>query len=322
MKERIDGPAVSVIVLTYNQATTAEASVMSVLGSRDVEYEVVISDDSSTDGTRELLESIAGRYPDRVRLLPRHPNLGIPANYFYALEHCRGRYVTDVAGDDRRCDPSALSRHADMLDSAPELVAVSSRWRDGGSVNGTDVSQAPRRDTMTSLLALERPTPMMLSAMMYRRSIIVKLLRDNPGVVCDTRFRCEDLPVMLALLAAGDVTFDPAVTVDYAPAPDSITRTADPERRALFAAGLCHAVHHLSQTYGLRNEPRVVSALEDMAGYMLGCAAASGRPAAATAAVDAVKESGARLTLKGKVYEKMLRNRVGLRSIAWLKRHI
>ena len=46
MKERIDGPAVSVIVLTYNQATTAEASVMSVLGSRDVEYEVVISDGS------------------------------------------------------------------------------------------------------------------------------------------------------------------------------------------------------------------------------------------------------------------------------------
>ncbi len=322
MKKQMEEPAVSVIVLTYNQVSTAEAAVMSVLEGRDVEYEVVISDDGSTDGTRELLECIAARYPDRVRLLPVHPNLGIPANYFYALEHCRGRYVTDVAGDDRRCDPSALSRHAAMLDSAPELVAVSSRWRDCGSVNGTDVSQAPHRDTMISLLALDRPTPMMLSAMMFRRSIVTKLLRDNPGAVCDPRFRCEDLPVMLALLAAGDVAFDPAVTVDYTPAPDSITRTADPERRALFAAGLCHAVHHLAQTYGLRNEQRVVRGLNDMAGYMLGCAAASGCEQVAGTVVEAVRETGAKLTLKGKVYEKMLRNRVGLRSIAWLKRHI
>lgn len=318
----MEEPAVSVIVLTYNQASTAEAAVMSVLESRDVEYEVVISDDGSTDGTRELLDRIAARYPDRVRLLPRHPNLGIPVNYFYALEHCRSRYVTDVAGDDRRCDPSALSRHAAMLDSAPELVAVSSRWKDGESVNGTDVSQAPRRDTMTSLLALDRPTPMMLSAMMFRRSIVTKLLRDNPGTVCDPRFRCEDLPVMLALLAAGDIAFDPAVTVDYTPAPDSITQTPDPGRQALFAAGLCHAVHHLAQTYGLRNEPRVVRGLNDMAGYMLGCAAASGCEEVAGIVVEAVKETGAKLTLKGKAYEKMLRNRVGLRSIAWLKRHI
>lgn len=322
MKKRMEEPAVSVIVLTYNQETTAEAAVMSVLEGRDVEYEVVISDDGSTDGTRELLESIAARYPDRVRLLPVHPNLGIPANYFYALEHCRGRYVTDVAGDDRRCDPSALSRQAAMLDSEPELIAVSSRWRDGGRVNGTDVSQASRRETMISLLALDRPTPMMLSAMMFRRSIVTKLLRDNPGSVCDPRFRCEDLPVMLALLAAGDVAFDPAVTVDYTPAPDSITRTADPERRALFAAGLCHAVNHLAQTYGLRNEQRVVRGLNDMAGYMLGCAAASGCEEVAGIVVEAVRETGAKLTLKGKAYEKMLRNRVGLRSIAWLKRHI
>lgn len=322
MKERIEEPAVSVIVLTYNQVSTAEKAVMSVLESGGVEYEVVISDDGSTDGTRELLESIAARYPDRVRLLPRHPNLGIPANYFYALEHCLGRYVTDVAGDDRRCDPSALSRQGAMLDSAPELVAVSSRWKDGGSVNGADVSQAPRRDTMTSLLALDRPTPMMLSAMMYRRSVVTKLLRDNPGTVCDPRFRCEDLPVMLALLNAGKIAFDPAVTVDYTPAPDSITRTPDPERRALFAAGLCHAVHHLVQAYGLRNDPRVVRGLNGMAGYMLGCAAASGSELVAAQTVEAVRESGAKLTLKGKMYEKMLRNRVGLRSIAWLKRHI
>lgn len=322
MKERIEEPAVSVIVLTYNQVSTAERAVMSVLESRGVEYEVVISDDGSDDGTRELLESIAAHYPDRVRLLPVHSNLGIPANYFYALEHCCGRYVTDVAGDDCRCDSSALSRHAAMLDSAPALVAVSSRWKDGGSVNGADVSQASSRDTMTSLLALDRPTPMMLSAMMYRRGILTKLMRDNPGAVCDPRFRCEDLPVMLALLNAGKIAFDLAVTVDYTPAPDSITRTPDPERRALFAAGLCRAVHHLAQVYGLRNEPRVVRGLNGMAGYMLGCAAATGNEQVAAQTVEAVRESGAKLTLKGKGYEKMLRNRVGVRSIAWLKRHI
>jgi len=41
MKKRIEEPAVSVIVITYNQVSTAEAAVMSVLESRGVEYEVV-----------------------------------------------------------------------------------------------------------------------------------------------------------------------------------------------------------------------------------------------------------------------------------------
>lgn len=185
MSRKESTPELSVIVLTYNQAQYVERALESVLDIDGVDYEVIVSDDGSTDGTRRVLERIAEGNAGRVHLLPEHSNYGIVRNYFYALEHCRGRYVTDVAGDDRRISQGMLRGYIDLLDRTPGAVAVSSRWIHGGKLCGSGGIGQDNRTMMRRMLSLETPPPMMLSAMIYRRSSLLECMACNRGVVCN-----------------------------------------------------------------------------------------------------------------------------------------
>ena len=83
-------PKVSVIVLSYNSAATVEQALDSVLGQVcTFEYEVVVGDDASTDGTQEILKRYLLKHPDKVRLMLAEKNRGLQDNYFDCMEHCR-----------------------------------------------------------------------------------------------------------------------------------------------------------------------------------------------------------------------------------------
>lgn len=319
MADGAGNPVVSVIVLTYNQAATALRAVESVTVISGADCEVIVSDDGSTDGTRELLESYDKDNPGRIRLLPRHDNMGLTDNYFYALSHCRGRYITDLAGDDLRISPESITRFASILDARPEAVAVSTRWVSGGAICGCVETDVDRREMMVRLLSFAKPQPMMLSAMIYRKPVIDEAILRERTMVWNDRFGCEDLPLMMALLSAGQIIYRPEVTVEYSPANDSITANHDAGRQARYAAGLCRASTALAQRYGLEREPRISQGLEKMCGYMLACAAASGDWGVASDALTVCDETGAKARGKALMYKKMLRSRWWLRSIAWLK---
>ena len=59
---------VSVLVMTYNHGRLIRQAIDSVLAQRSsFDYEIVISEDCSTDGTREIVMEYAARFPDRIR---------------------------------------------------------------------------------------------------------------------------------------------------------------------------------------------------------------------------------------------------------------
>jgi Glycosyltransferases involved in cell wall biogenesis len=61
---------VSVVCTTYNQQAYIAQAVDSFLAQRlSVPYEIIIHDDASTDGTREILKSYAERYPDVIKVI-------------------------------------------------------------------------------------------------------------------------------------------------------------------------------------------------------------------------------------------------------------
>ena len=315
-------PVVSVIVLTYNQIETVVRALESLRPVSGSDCEVVVSDDGSTDGTRKLLEAYADNHPGLIRLLPRHKNMGLTDNYFYALSQCRGRYITDLAGDDRRLSPEAIGKFAAILDSQPEAVAVSSRWIVADRIFGYVGADIDRRELMIRLLSFAKPQPMMLSAMMYRKSVIDAAIVREKANIWNAGFGCEDLPLMIALLAAGEIIYRPEVTVEYSPSADSVTATGDYSRQARYAAGLCRATVALANRYGLERELRVRRGLDKMCGYMLACAAASADREVVDEALRVCAQTGANPRGKARIYKAMLRSRWGLRSIAWLKRLI
>jgi succinoglycan biosynthesis protein ExoO len=83
-------PQVSVVIPAYNAQETIERAIRTVLDQTTPPYEVIVVDDASTDGTRDLVAALAAQEP-RLRLMPSSPNAG-PA-------HCRNIGFAAAEGD-------------------------------------------------------------------------------------------------------------------------------------------------------------------------------------------------------------------------------
>lgn len=91
-------PRVSALVPSYNHRAFVGHAVESALGQRGVEHEVVVVDDASTDGTREILEGLSGE--PRLRLEFAERNRGVSATFNRCLELAQGEFVAYLGSDD------------------------------------------------------------------------------------------------------------------------------------------------------------------------------------------------------------------------------
>lgn len=91
-------PPISVYMPAFNVAPYVRQAVTSVLEQTLGDYEFVIIDDGSTDGTREILLELAEK-DRRIRLFSR-PNIGVSATANQAIALCRGEFLARMDGDD------------------------------------------------------------------------------------------------------------------------------------------------------------------------------------------------------------------------------
>lgn len=160
-------PRVSVIITTYNHEAFIAEAVQSVLDQTYSDYELIVVDDGSTDGT---LEEIS-RFAEKVSLV-RQPNQGVAASRNTGIRRAQGELVAFLDGDDLwepeklECQVAAAGDHP-----ASGLIAV-----DGIKFSGASILQP-------SLLA-----PSMADLLSGRTSVSLRcyeqLLRQN--VICTT----------------------------------------------------------------------------------------------------------------------------------------
>jgi glycosyltransferase involved in cell wall biosynthesis len=118
-------PLVSVFMVSYNHGKFVAQAIESVLMQRvDFELEIVIGDDCSTDGTREIVEQFAAKYPFKIRAILHSQNLGFGGrvNSRTTLETCTGKYIAPLEGDDFWADCLKLKKQIDFLEENPKYV--------------------------------------------------------------------------------------------------------------------------------------------------------------------------------------------------------
>ncbi len=114
---------VSVLLLTYNHARFLRRACDSALAQRtNFDVEIVIGEDCSSDGTRDLVSELARRHPDRIRAVLSPTNLGECGNIAQTLAACRGEYVALLDGDDYWTADHKLQRQVDFLDAHPDCT--------------------------------------------------------------------------------------------------------------------------------------------------------------------------------------------------------
>jgi len=111
-------PKVSVIIPAYNCARYIAEAIDSVLAQTYQDFEIIVVDDESTDGTGEVVR----RYGDRVRYI-RQKNRGPSGAKNTGIQAARGEYVSTLDGDDLWM-PERLEKLVPLLDQQPELGFV------------------------------------------------------------------------------------------------------------------------------------------------------------------------------------------------------
>lgn len=112
----VANPIVSVAIITYNHRRFLSQCIESVLSQiTDFDFEIVIADDCSTDGTREICMEYQKRHPQRVKLILQDENVGLINNYGALLRACRGEYIAQISGDDYWCDENKLQKQKEAL---------------------------------------------------------------------------------------------------------------------------------------------------------------------------------------------------------------
>lgn len=124
-------PLVSICVQTYQHVDYIKQCLDGILMQQtDFEFEILIGDDASEDGTREICIEYADKYPNKVKLFLHHRenNISIEGtptgrfNFAYNLYMAKGKYIAICEGDDYWIDRSKLQKQVDFLENNKNYV--------------------------------------------------------------------------------------------------------------------------------------------------------------------------------------------------------
>jgi glycosyltransferase involved in cell wall biosynthesis len=200
-----DAPRVSVLVPCYNKRAHVEETLQSVYDQDYDDWELIVVDDGSTDGSTELLR----RHEDRARILYGE-NRGASAARQRALRESRGELVQYLDADDLLL-PDALSTRVQALDDSGADVAYADWQRMVGEARGEviarrmeDVDPDPEIACFTRFWSPP-------AALLYRRSLLERMPPWNEAlpVIQDARYLQE------AALAGARFVHVPGVTALY-----------------------------------------------------------------------------------------------------------
>jgi hypothetical protein len=180
-------PQISVIIPTYNRCDLVQQAIDSVLAQTYQDFELIVIDDGSTDGTGDILKV---RYGEKI-IYVRQENKGGPVARNLGLSIAKGKYIAFLDSDDL-WTPEKLARQVPILESNPEVAVVACQaW----IIDGKDqklseiplgINTLPSDFTVENLLMFNR-IPAGSSTCLVRRSVLDQV----GGFSQDIRFGAE-----------------------------------------------------------------------------------------------------------------------------------
>lgn len=131
MNQAPSKPMVSVYVQTYQHKKYIKKCLNSILEQKtNFDFEILLGEDHSNDGTREICQDYARRFPEKIRLFLHHREnqikiMGEPTsnfNAFYNFFSAKGKFIAFCEGDDFWEDPLKLQKQVDFLKINSEYI--------------------------------------------------------------------------------------------------------------------------------------------------------------------------------------------------------
>lgn len=190
----MNNPLVSVITNSYNCAKYLPANLESMLGQAYQNWEHIVIDCGSKDGSVELLKS--NSHP-RLRLL-EVPFCGVAKGRMLGIDQARGELVAILDADDTAF-PERLSRQVSLLNEHSDIVAVGGGVVAFNEATGSEKAHLyPERHDSLMLMLRSGFGPIPHSSLTYRRTVY-----DNLGGYSETQEKAEDFDLILRMGRTG-----------------------------------------------------------------------------------------------------------------------
>ena len=185
-------PLVSVVMPAYNAAAYVAEAIQSVLRQSLADLELIVVDDGSTDGTAELVASLAD---DRLVVIRHDINRGVVAARNTAIDRARGRYIALLDADDIAA-PARLATQVALLEGGGAEICVAAHVSWNPATGRKKTSYQHRRDAdIKALLSVYCP---LCNSTVMAAADVLKTHR------YDDKFRyAEDYELWTRLAAAG-----------------------------------------------------------------------------------------------------------------------
>lgn len=211
-------PKVSVCVITYNHEKYIRQCLQSIIDQEtNFIFEVIVADDCSTDGTKEIVLEFKERYPSVIRTLFQEVNTGGSKNNIDVHNAAKGEYVAHMDGDDYAL-PGKLQKQVEFLDANKNCSFVCHRVQivneDGTKILG--VHPRGTQPTYTDLAGLvKRYIFFNHSSKMYRRPVNKLIYSPGRDII--------DFTIHVEHASTGDIGFLPDILACYRKVDGGIT---------------------------------------------------------------------------------------------------
>lgn len=213
----------SVIIVSYNEVDYIKQAVDSCLEQRfGYDYEIIIGDDGSDDGSIELIDKYSKEYPkliryfvmDRTNIQNIIPSIRVSNILREAFSLAEGEYIVVLSGDDFFDDKTKFQTHIEFLDNNKRYIACYSDyqkiWNDGKckEVNNKRIRWNPLFWSYSYVH---------ISCFIFRRTVL--------GNITERFF--DDTGLIYAILKSGKCAHIPKVMFSYRQRDNSIMHKAD-----------------------------------------------------------------------------------------------
>ncbi len=183
----LNRPLVSVCMITYNHEQFIAEAIESILIQKgNFPFELIISDDASTDDTELVIREIIKNHPKGhlIKYTRHEKNIGMSANFQWVLNECNGKYIAICEGDDYWIDSSKLKEQVEFLENNKEYVmlADNSIWYDVANNKKWNFSNKLERDI--GLIEMLDERQFATASVMFRNPEVLK--RNLSKILGDT----------------------------------------------------------------------------------------------------------------------------------------
>ena len=231
-------PRLSVVMPVHNALPFLDEAIESILGQTYRDFEFVIRDDGSTDGSSQALREWAKR-DARIRLF-EGPQLGPSGSSNWVVREARAALVARMDADDV-AHPERLERQLQVMETAPEIVLLGTIFhlidRNGRMVRPYDYSRITRNGFAV---------PFAHASALFRRDVF-----ETVGGYREECAYWEDLDLFLRVAEAGRVGILAEPLLSYRHAQTSTRLVSRPERveQALHRRYECMVAHRRTRDY-------------------------------------------------------------------------